>query len=76
MSNHQLIKYAHIWALAVLLACGFVAVAVKGGIATRDSFDSKVFCHGSAAGCAAWLCLAAGISCQAGLRPRFGLGPN
>lgn len=35
MSNQQLIKYAHIWALAVLLACGLVAIAVKGGMTTR-----------------------------------------
>jgi len=41
MNNHQLIKYAHIWALAVLLACGLVAIAVKGGIATRDQNSNQ-----------------------------------
>ncbi len=35
MTNKQLIKYAHIWLLAVLLAFGLVAVAVKGGMAMR-----------------------------------------
>jgi putative membrane protein len=35
MTNQQLIKYAHIWALAVLLACGLVAIAVNGGMTTR-----------------------------------------
>ncbi|HEU4434116.1 MAG TPA: DUF4142 domain-containing protein [Pyrinomonadaceae bacterium] len=41
MNNRQLIKYAHIWILAVLLACGLVAVAVKGGIATRDQNSNQ-----------------------------------
>ena len=41
MNNHQLIKYTHIWALAVLLACGLVAIAVKGGIATRDQNSNQ-----------------------------------
>ena len=41
MSNRQLIKYAHIWILAVLVACGVVAVAVKGGIATRDQNSNQ-----------------------------------
>lgn len=36
MSNQQLIKYAHICVLVVLLACGIVAAAVKAGIAIRD----------------------------------------
>ena len=35
MTNKQLIKYAHIWLLAVLLACGVVTAAVKGGMAIR-----------------------------------------
>ena len=35
MTNKQLIKYAHIWILAVLLACGVVAAAVKGGMSMR-----------------------------------------
>jgi len=30
MTNEQLIKSAHIWALAILLACGVIAVAASG----------------------------------------------
>jgi len=41
MNNRQLIKYAHIWILAVLLACGLVAVAVKGGMSTRDQNSNQ-----------------------------------
>ena len=41
MNNRQLIKYAHIWVLVVLLACGLVAVAVKGGMATRDQNSNQ-----------------------------------
>lgn len=41
MSNRQLIKYAHIWILAVLLAGGLVAIAVKGGMATRDQNSNQ-----------------------------------
>jgi putative membrane protein len=41
MSNRQLIKSAHIWILAVLLACGLVAIAVKGGIAIRNQNQNQ-----------------------------------
>ena len=36
MSNPQLIKSAHIWALAVLLVCGAWVVAGKAGIRIHD----------------------------------------
>jgi len=32
MSNHQLIRSAHIWALAALLVCGFWVIAGKAGM--------------------------------------------
>lgn len=41
MTNRQLIKSAHIWVLAVLLACGLVAIAVKGGIAVRNQNSNQ-----------------------------------
>lgn len=41
MTNKQLIKYAHIWILAVLLACGVVAAAVKGGMTIRDQNSNQ-----------------------------------
>jgi len=31
MNNQQLIKYAHVWFLAVVIACGLVVIAVKAG---------------------------------------------
>jgi len=37
MNNHQLIKYAHIWALAVILAGGCWAMAGKAGILSQNS---------------------------------------
>jgi putative membrane protein len=41
MTNRQLIKSAHIWVLAVLLACGLVAIAVKGGIAVQNQNSNQ-----------------------------------
>ena len=41
MTNKQLIKYAHIWLLAVLLACGVVTAAVKGGMAIRTQNSNQ-----------------------------------
>ena len=41
MSNQQLIKSAHIWVLAVLLACGLWAVAGKAGIASGGPQNSN-----------------------------------
>jgi putative membrane protein len=36
MSNQDLIKAAHVWALAVLLACGLLALAVKAGTGIQE----------------------------------------
>lgn len=41
MSNQQLIKSGHIWALAVLLVCGVWVVAGKAGIRIHDQ-NSKI----------------------------------
>jgi putative membrane protein len=41
MSNHQLIKNAHICVLVVLLACGFVAVAVQAGFAIGNQNSNQ-----------------------------------
>jgi len=41
MSNQQLIKAAHIWVLAVLLACGLLALAVKADTAEQDPQNSN-----------------------------------
>ena len=41
MSNQQLIKSAHIWFLAVLLACGLWAVAGKAGIVIQDQNSNQ-----------------------------------
>jgi len=41
MSNQQLIKSAHIWFLAVLLACGLWTVAGKAGIAIQDQNSNQ-----------------------------------
>ncbi len=37
MSNQQLIRSTHIWALAVVLVCGFWAVAGKAGMRNQNS---------------------------------------
>jgi putative membrane protein len=41
MTNRQLIKYAHISVLVLLLACGLVAVAVQARIAIRDQNSNQ-----------------------------------
>jgi putative membrane protein len=41
MSNQQLIKSAHIWALTVLLACGLLAMAGKAGILMQDQNSNQ-----------------------------------
>src|SRR5829696_5303086 len=41
MSNQQLIKSAHIWALTVLLAFGLLAVAGKAGMRIQDQNSNQ-----------------------------------
>ena len=41
MSNQQLIKSAHVWALALVLACGFWAVASKAGIRSQEQNSNQ-----------------------------------
>ena len=41
MNNQQLIKHAHVWFLAVLLACGVLAIVVKAGIAIQDQNSNQ-----------------------------------
>jgi putative membrane protein len=41
MSNQQLIRSAHVWALALLLACGLGAVAGKAGIRNQDQNSNQ-----------------------------------
>ena len=41
MSNQQLIRSAHIWALAVLLACGLGAIAGKAGIRSLEQNSNQ-----------------------------------
>ena len=41
MSNQQLVKSAHIWALAVLLVCGFWAVAGKAGMRFQEQNSNQ-----------------------------------
>jgi putative membrane protein len=41
MSNQQLIRSAHVWALAVLLACGFWAIAGKAGMRIVDQNSNQ-----------------------------------
>src|SRR5688572_20100802 len=41
MSNRQLIKHAHIGILALLFACGLVAIVVKGGVAIRNQNSNQ-----------------------------------
>lgn len=36
MSNQQLVKSAHVWALAVVLVCGLWAIAGKAGIRSQE----------------------------------------
>ena len=41
MSNQQLVRSAHIWALAVLLVCGFWAVAGKAGMRIQEQNSNQ-----------------------------------
>ena len=41
MNNQQLIKHSHVWFLAVLLACGLLAIVVKAGIAIQDQNSNQ-----------------------------------
>jgi len=41
MSNQQLIKSAHIWFLAILLACGVWAIAGKAGVRSQDQNSNQ-----------------------------------
>jgi putative membrane protein len=41
MSNKQFVKSAHIWALAVLLVCGFWAVAGKAGMRLQEQNSNQ-----------------------------------
>jgi putative membrane protein len=41
MSNQQLVKSAHIWALALVLACGVWAVAGKAGIRSQEQNSNQ-----------------------------------
>jgi len=41
MSNQQFVKSAHIWALAVLLVCGFWAVAGKAGMRIQEQNSNQ-----------------------------------
>lgn len=41
MSNQQLIKSAHIWAVAVLLVCGMWAIAGKAGIRNQEQNSNQ-----------------------------------
>src|ERR1041385_3211620 len=41
MNNQQLLKYAHVWFLAVLCACGLLVIAVKAGIEIKDQNSNQ-----------------------------------
>lgn len=41
MNNQQLIKNAHVWFLAVLIACGLVVIAVKAGSNVEDQNSNQ-----------------------------------
>ena len=41
MTNKQLIKSAHIWALTLLLACGLLAMGGKAGILSQDQNSNQ-----------------------------------
>jgi predicted outer membrane protein len=41
MTNQQLIKSAHIWALTVLLACGLLAVAGEAGVTIQSQNQNQ-----------------------------------
>ena len=41
MNNQQLVKYAHVWLLVVLIACGLVVIAVKAGSAVQQNSNQN-----------------------------------
>src|SRR5215218_6702898 len=41
MTNQQLIKSAHIWALTLLLACGLLAMAGKAGVTIQSQNQNQ-----------------------------------
>ena len=41
MNNQQLIKHAHVWFLAVLIACGLVVVVVKAGSTIQNQNSNQ-----------------------------------
>jgi putative membrane protein len=41
MNNQQLIKYAHVWFLAVVIACGLVVIAVKAGSTIQNQNSNQ-----------------------------------
>jgi putative membrane protein len=41
MNNQQLIKTAHVWFLAVVIACGLVVIAVKAGSTTQNQNSNQ-----------------------------------
>jgi putative membrane protein len=41
MNNQKLIKYAHVWFLAVLIACGLVVIVVKAGSTMRNQNSNQ-----------------------------------
>ena len=41
MNNQQLIKYAHVWFLAVLIACGLVVIGVKAGSTIQNQNSNQ-----------------------------------
>src|SRR5689334_12092249 len=41
MNNQQLIKYAHVWFLVVLIACGVVVLAVQAGSTIQNQNSNQ-----------------------------------
>ncbi len=41
MNNQQLIKYTHVWFLAVVIACGLVVIAVKAGSTIQNQNSNQ-----------------------------------
>ena len=41
MNNQQLVKYAHVWFLAVVIACGLVVIAVKAGSTIQNQNSNQ-----------------------------------
>lgn len=41
MNNQQLVKHAHLWLLAVIIACGLVFIVVKAGVRIDDQNSNQ-----------------------------------